>query len=74
MIKYSVLVIFMFIISNVMAYDGKVKDDYGRVTGYFRVDDNKQITTVYDIYGRKMYTLEMDEKTVHKVEEKHFSD
>jgi len=51
--------ILMLLVTNAsFAYDYKIKDEFGRTTGY--VDEKDGKVQVYDNYGRKGNTVESD--------------
>jgi len=57
----KILLMLLFVVTTSYAYDGKIKDKYGRTTGYIDVKNNGD--TVYkDKYGRKEYTVTNDGK------------
>ena len=60
--KYALLLLLITV--NSMAYDARIKNEYGRVTGYVKVDDNKVQKT--DKYGRTEETIYPDGKVKDK--------
>lgn len=52
----SCLIVSLMLVSTSYAYDGKIKDKYGRVTGYVSQDGDD--IEVYDKYGKKEAVVE----------------
>lgn len=58
--KYLMFIILFIFTAQVMAYDAKIKNQYGRVTGYVKTDKNK--VEIKNKYGRTQSTIHKDGK------------
>ena len=58
MIKTPIFIFILLSCNVLFAYDGVIKDKYGRVTGYLDKDDDK--TYIVDKYGRRGNYIESD--------------
>jgi len=57
MYKFVIALLLVLLCSNSFAYDGTIKNRYGKVIGYVNVDRCGDVKT-YDKYGRHKTTIE----------------
>ena len=54
-----VIMLAVFLPDNSAAYDAEIRDQYGRITGYVKNEDDTTVVT--DVYGRPQWYIQNNE-------------